>query len=76
MQLPTFGRWGAIWIKHPDLRQLGGEQLQKALARIARHIKKVGPDGVSATEYIRRVSDFDPDDEVTASLLHALDSEA
>jgi len=53
---------------HPDVSGLAGDELLRGLARRACQIKELGPDGVAASEYIRRVHKFDPEDELTTRL--------
>lgn len=52
----------------PEFANLRGDDLLRRLARKARETSEPGPDGVAATEYIRRVHAFDPDEEMTAKL--------
>ena len=54
--------------RYEELRGLSGEELSKALAARARQTTDAGPDGITAVDYIRRVHDFDPEDEETSRL--------
>ena len=53
---------------HSDLRGLEGDELLRGLAHRAQRTATPGPDEVYPSEYIRRVRDFDPGDELTARL--------
>lgn len=54
--------------RFPELANLKGDDLARALADRAKRITTPGQDGVSASDYIRRVHAFDPDDQITAEL--------
>lgn len=59
-----------------DLDGLTGLDLIKALARRACSIREKGPDNVTATDYIRRVHEFDLDDDTTTALADAVSKES
>ncbi len=69
-----FWTMGSNLDQHSDLRGLEGDELLRGLAHRAQRIEAPGPDGVSASEYVRRVHEFDPEDELTARLIHFLNS--
>jgi hypothetical protein len=53
----------------PDnLKNLDEDERATKLAHLAVSIKDLGRDGISASEYIRRVNDFDPADPITGRL--------
>lgn len=57
---------------YEEFRNLEGHNLLRALAVRARGLSQSGPDGVTAADYIRRVHIFDPEDQLTATLVRLL----
>lgn len=70
--VPEAGAVTHFWIMGNNLpdnvRNLDEDKRATELAAQAVSIKAPGRDGVSASDYIRRVNDFDPDDPITARL--------
>ncbi len=58
--------------RHADLSTLDAPRLHRALAKRALDNTRKGPDGLSACEYIRSVSRFDPDDPNTSNVARHL----
>jgi cation transport regulator ChaC len=67
-----FWTMGSNLADHEEFRGLTEEELRAALARRARAVTKPGSDGVLASEYIKRVHSFDPDDPDTTAILRHL----
>jgi cation transport regulator ChaC len=58
--------------RFPEFNDLGDDQLAKALAERAKRISQPGHDGVLASDYIRRVHEFDPNDVLTTGIVRHL----
>jgi ChaC-like protein len=75
---PAMGAVVHFWTMGSNLEEfsefqgLQPGQLARVLADRARTIAIVGPDGVLATDYIRKVHEFDPDDAFTAEIVGCL----
>lgn len=70
--LTYFWTMGSNLADHEEFRNLTEEELRAALAQRARTVTKPGIDGVLASEYIKRVHNFDPDDPITAAIVRCL----
>lgn len=72
--VPTPGATTHFWAmgnnlnRFPELTNLRGADLLRALAARANATTTPGSDGVLASDYIRKVRDFDPDDQITTKL--------
>jgi ChaC-like protein/Domain of unknown function (DUF3883) len=60
---------GSNLADHPEFSALTEDELHAALAQRAKAVMKPGPDGVLASEYIKRVHSFDPGDPITAAIV-------
>ena len=63
---------GSNLADHEEFRALTEKELQSALAQRARTVMKPGTDGVLASDYIKRVHSFDPDDPSTTAIVQYL----
>jgi hypothetical protein len=78
VDIPKPGVMSYFWTMGNNLRryrEFGGlqrNQLARALAQRAAEVTEVGPDGVTAVDYIRKVHSFDPDDAITAEIARFL----
>jgi hypothetical protein len=67
-----FWTMGSNLADHPEFSALTEDELHAALAQRGKAVMKPGPDGVLASEYIKRVHSFDPDDPITAAIVRYL----
>lgn len=67
-----FWTMGSNLDRFPEFNGLSDDQLANVLAERAKRITQPGRDGVLASDYIRRVYEFDPDDAFTAEIVRHL----
>jgi hypothetical protein len=70
--LTYFWTMGSNLADHEEFRNLAEEELRAALAQRAMAVTKPGIDGVLASEYIKRIHNYDPDDPITAAIVRYL----
>jgi hypothetical protein len=64
-----FWTMGSNLADHSEFSALTEDELHATLAQRAKAIMTPGPDGVLASEYIKRVHSFDPGDPITAAIV-------
>jgi hypothetical protein len=67
-----FWTMGSNLADYPEFNTLTQREMSAALARRANALTMPGPDGVLASEYIKRIHSFDPDDPITAAIVRSL----